>query len=132
MLFTNIQRMSVINIGALPSLPLKFARSIMLKSVQIAGHEHRKLWLWNVSNDRSVVRMTRGIMNAGARSGVGSGMGYAVKSQNLGRTAAVVFKEGSQYLQHRRDTFLASINETPFAAVESDHMECQFMYVDCK
>jgi hypothetical protein len=90
--------MAVINIGALPSLPLKFAGSIMLKRVQIAGHEHRKLWLRNVRNDRSVAGMTRGIMNAGAGSGVGTwewyGLRHEIAKSTVSWTAAAVFKEG--------------------------------------
>jgi hypothetical protein len=40
-------------------------------------------------------------------------------------------EKACQYVQHRRDTFLTNINETLFAAVESDHVGFQFMYVDC-
>jgi hypothetical protein len=46
----------------------------MLKRVQTAGRERRKRWLRNVSDDRCVAGMTRGIASAGAGSGVGSNM----------------------------------------------------------
>jgi hypothetical protein len=58
-----------------PFLPLKFARSVILKRVQIAGRERRRRWLRNVSDDRCVAGITRGIASAGAESGVGSGTG---------------------------------------------------------
>jgi hypothetical protein len=55
-----------------PSLPLKFARSVILRRVRIAGRERRRRWLRNVSDDRCVAGMTRGIASAGAGSGVGN------------------------------------------------------------
>lgn len=58
-----------------PFLPLKFARNVMLKRVRIAGREHRRRQLRNVSDDRGAVGMTRGIASAGVVSGAGSGMG---------------------------------------------------------
>ena len=57
-----------------PFLPLKSARSVMLKRVRIAGLERRRRQLRNVNDDRCVAEMTRGIASAGAGSGVGSGM----------------------------------------------------------
>jgi hypothetical protein len=58
-----------------PFLLLKSARNVMLKRVRIVGRERRRRRLRNVSDDRCVAGMTRGIASAGARSGVGSGMG---------------------------------------------------------
>src|SRR6266852_5394118 len=58
-----------------PFLPLKFARNVMLKRVRIAGLEHRRRLLRNVSDDRCVAGMTRGIASAGVGSGVGNGTG---------------------------------------------------------
>ena len=49
-----------------PFLPLKFAQIVMLKRLRIVGRERRRRWLRNVSDDRYVVRMTRGIASAGA------------------------------------------------------------------
>ena len=40
-------------------------------------------------------------------------------------------KKACQYRQHRRGTFLTNFNETPFAAVQSDHVVLQFIYADC-
>jgi len=56
-----------------PILPLKFAWNARLKSVQSARRERRRQWLRNARDDRCVAGMTRGIVNAGAGSGVGSG-----------------------------------------------------------
>jgi len=58
-----------------PFLPLKFAWSVMLESVQNARHGRRRQWLRNVSDDRCVAAMTRGIASAGVGSRVGSGTG---------------------------------------------------------
>jgi hypothetical protein len=57
-----------------PFLPLKFAPNVMLKRVRTVGRERRRRWLRNVSDDRCVAGMTRGIASIGAGSGVGSGM----------------------------------------------------------
>ena len=53
-----------------PFLPRKFARSVMLKRVRNAGRERRRRWLRNVSDDRCVAGMTRGIVSADAGSGM--------------------------------------------------------------
>ena len=49
---------------------------------------------------------------------------YAMKSRNLGRTAA------RQYLQHRRDTFLTNINATPFRQITWDFNLCMLIAYD--
>lgn len=51
----------------------------MPKRVQTAGRERRRRQLRNVSDDRCVAGITRGIASAGTESGVGSGTGQMRK-----------------------------------------------------
>jgi hypothetical protein len=73
-----------VSFGRRPILPLKFARSVMLKRVRIAGRERRRRRLRNVSDDRCVAGVTRGIASAGAGSGVGSGTGQTREKKTDG------------------------------------------------
>lgn len=69
-----------------PFLLLKSAQNVMLKRARIVGRERRRRRLRNVSDDRCVAGMTRGIGSAGAGNGVGSGMAQTREKIDGNRT----------------------------------------------
>jgi len=51
---------------------------------------------------------------------------YAMNSQDLGKTAAVVFGEGLSYLQHRRNAFPTNLTLMKYRSPPSDQITWDF------